>query len=117
MSILFPSPGQPTAIQSIVFYISTSYPDCHCLTIVTWFTQYVKILLHDSFTHLFLSLFPAGYAFLLFREEAAVHRLVKSCLSDDGKFYMFVSSLTQANKKVCSIPDNDYYVVDCYLKA
>ena len=30
----------------------------------------------------------------------SVHRLVKSCLSEDGKLYMFVSSLTQTNKKV-----------------
>ncbi|CAI8009122.1 Cytoplasmic polyadenylation element-binding protein 2, partial [Geodia barretti] len=43
---------------------------------------------------------PKGYAFLLFREEASVHRLVKSCLSEEGKLYMFVSSLTQSNKKV-----------------
>jgi cytoplasmic polyadenylation element-binding protein len=43
---------------------------------------------------------PKGYAFLLFREEASVHRLVKSCLSEEGKLYMYVSSLTQSNKKV-----------------
>ena len=43
---------------------------------------------------------PKGYAFLLFREEVSVHRLVKSCLSEDGKLYKFVSSLTQTNKKV-----------------
>lgn len=42
----------------------------------------------------------AGYAFLLFREEVSVHRLVKSCLTEEGKLYMFVSSLTQNNKKV-----------------
>lgn len=41
-----------------------------------------------------------GYAFLLFREEISVHRLVKSCLTEEGKLYMFVSSLTQTNKKV-----------------
>lgn len=41
-----------------------------------------------------------GYAFLLFREEVSVHRLVKSCLTEEGKLYMFVSSLTQTNKKV-----------------
>ena len=46
---------------------------------------------------------PVGYAFLLFREEVSVHRLVKSCLSEEGKLYMFVSSLTQSNKKV-SLP-------------
>ena len=45
-------------------------------------------------------MFFPGYAFLLFREEASVHRLVKRCLSEEGKLYMFVSSLTQSNKKV-----------------
>ena len=38
-----------------------------------------------------------------------MHRLVKNCLSDEGKLYMFVSSLTQSNKKVShflfTIPD------------
>ena len=47
-------------------------------------------------------MFFPGYAFLLFREEASVHRLVKRCLSEEGKLYMFVSSLTQSNKKVSS---------------
>ena len=44
-----------------------------------------------------------GYAFLLFREEASVQRLVKSCISEDGKLYIFVSSVTQINKKVSDI--------------
>lgn len=42
----------------------------------------------------------AGYAFLLFRDELAVHRLVKSCLTEEGKLFMFVSSVTQSHKKV-----------------
>ena len=42
----------------------------------------------------------AGYAFLLFRDEVAVHRLVKHCVMDEGKYFMFVSSVTQTNKKV-----------------
>ena len=41
-----------------------------------------------------------GYAFLLFRDEVSVHRLVKSCLTDEGKLFMYVSSVTQTNKKV-----------------
>ena len=41
-----------------------------------------------------------GYAFLLFRDEVAVHRLVKNCVMEEGKFFMFVSSVTQTNKKV-----------------
>eukprot|EP00731_Ephydatia_muelleri_P020445 Em0013g172a len=53
-----------------------------------------------------------GYAFLLFREEASVQRLVKSCVSEDGKLYVFVSSVTQINKKVqirpWKITDSDF---------
>ena len=45
-------------------------------------------------------MFFPGYAFLLFREEVSVHRLVKRCLSEEGKLYMFVSSHMQSNKKV-----------------
>ena len=41
-----------------------------------------------------------GYAFLLFRDEVSVHRLVKNCVMDEGKLFMFVSSVTQTNKKV-----------------
>ncbi|KAL5471467.1 hypothetical protein EMCRGX_G029587 [Ephydatia muelleri] len=55
---------------------------------------------------------PKGYAFLLFREEASVQRLVKSCVSEDGKLYVFVSSVTQINKKVqirpWKITDSDF---------
>ena len=47
-----------------------------------------------------------GYAFILFRDELSVHRLVKTCLSEDGKLYMFVSSVTQTNKKVWSTLSN-----------
>jgi len=47
-----------------------------------------------------VGLFCAGYAFILFRDEVSVHRLVKTCLSEEGKLYMFVSSVTQTNKKV-----------------
>ena len=44
-----------------------------------------------------------GYAFIIFQEEYSVHQLIKQCLVDDGKYYMFVSSVTQNNKKVCSM--------------
>ena len=43
---------------------------------------------------------PNGYAFLVFREEASVQRLVERCLCEDGKLYVSVSSVTQVNKKV-----------------
>ena len=41
-----------------------------------------------------------GYAFLIFNEEGSVHGLIKNCIMEDGKMYMFVSSVTQTNKKV-----------------
>ncbi len=41
-----------------------------------------------------------GYAFLLFRDEVAVHRLVDHCMSEEDKLFTFVSSVTQSNKKV-----------------
>lgn len=44
-----------------------------------------------------------GYAFLLFRDEVAVHRLIKNCIMDEGKLFMFVSSVTQTNKKVFAL--------------
>ena len=52
-----------------------------------------------------LCLLALGYAFLLFRDEVAVHRLVKNCVMDEGKLFMFVSSVTQTNKKVRNIED------------
>lgn len=48
-----------------------------------------------------------GYAFILFRDEVAVHHLVKNCLSEDSKFYTFVSSVTQTNKKVTNNGESD----------
>ncbi len=41
-----------------------------------------------------------GYAFLLFRDEVSVHRLAKLCVAEEGKLFMFVSSVTQTHKKV-----------------
>ena len=48
-----------------------------------------------------------GYAFLLFRDEISVHRLVKTCVAEEGKLFMFVSSVTQTHKKV----HNKYTIV------
>lgn len=56
-----------------------------------------------------------GYAFLLFRDEISVHRLVKSCLSEEGKLYMYVSSLTQSNKKVRPLTTTSTIQYDGYL--
>ena len=55
---------------------------------------------------------PKGYVFLLFCDELAVERLIKSCFAEEGKLFMFVSSVTQSNKKVQIRPwklsDSDY---------
>ena len=39
-----------------------------------------------------------GFAFLIFKEELCVHRLITNCLLDDGKLYMYVSSTSQTSK-------------------
>ena len=41
-----------------------------------------------------------GYAFLLFRQEVAIHRLLQACLQQDGKFFVFLSSTSLKDKKV-----------------
>lgn len=48
-------------------------------------------------------IFLVGYAFLIFQDEVSVHQLIKICHIDDGKLYMYVSSVTQTNKKVVPI--------------
>ena len=44
-----------------------------------------------------------GYAFLLFNEEESIHKLVMSCLEEDDKHYMYISSPTYKEKKVIII--------------
>lgn len=58
------------------------------------FRQASQLFLSVTFTPLL------GYAFLLFRDEVAVHRLAKMCIAEEGKLFMFVSSVTQTHKKV-----------------
>ncbi|XP_003383311.1 PREDICTED: cytoplasmic polyadenylation element-binding protein 2-like [Amphimedon queenslandica] len=58
---------------------------------------------------------PKGYAFIIFQEESSVHQLIKICHLDDGKLYMFVSSVTQTNKKVQIRPwklSDSNYIMD-----
>ena len=39
-----------------------------------------------------------------------MHRLVKMCVAEEGKLFMFVSSVTQTHKKVCSLrPSASYH--------
>ncbi|XP_062504279.1 cytoplasmic polyadenylation element-binding protein 4-like isoform X2 [Corticium candelabrum] len=55
---------------------------------------------------------PKGYAFLLFREEYSVQRLIASCVQEDDKLFYYVSSPTQKEKQVQIRPwclaDSDY---------
>ena len=51
----------------------------------------------------FLSSFAAGYAFLLYKEEISVQRLMDACMMQDGKFYLCVSSPTIKDKPVCIV--------------
>ena len=56
---------------------------------------------------------PKGYAFLLFEQEIAVHKLLQSCLQEEGRFYIFLSSTSQRDKKVQVRPwflvNSEYY--------
>ncbi|XP_046851358.1 cytoplasmic polyadenylation element-binding protein 4-like isoform X2 [Xenia sp. Carnegie-2017] len=55
---------------------------------------------------------PKGYAFLLFLEEISVQRLIESCIEQDGKLYLCVSSPTIKDKPVqirpWSLADADF---------
>ena len=44
--------------------------------------------------------FFTGYAFLLYKEELSVQRLMDACMIQDGKFYLCVSSPTIKDKAV-----------------
>jgi prolipoprotein diacylglyceryltransferase len=45
----------------------------------------------------------SGYAFLLFREEYSVQRLIASCIQEEDKLFYFVTSPTQKDKQVWSM--------------
>eukprot|EP00794_Sanderia_malayensis_P005619 gene5619-6310_t len=49
---------------------------------------------------------PKGYAFLLYKEEISVQRLMDACMIQDGKFYLCVSSPTIKDKPVQIRPWN-----------
>ncbi|XP_046808301.1 translational regulator orb2-like isoform X6 [Lucilia cuprina] len=55
---------------------------------------------------------PKGYAFLLFQDENSVQQLIDSCITDDDKLYLCVSSPTIKDKPVQIRPwrlaDADY---------
>ncbi|XP_033835901.1 cytoplasmic polyadenylation element-binding protein 3 isoform X1 [Periophthalmus magnuspinnatus] len=49
---------------------------------------------------------PKGYAFLLFQEESSVQALIDSCIEEDNKLYLCVSSPTIKDKPVQIRPWN-----------
>eukprot|EP00118_Oscarella_pearsei_P002922 m.12202 g.12202 ORF g.12202 m.12202 type:complete len:546 (+) comp23871_c0_seq1:589-2226(+) len=55
---------------------------------------------------------PKGYAFLLFRDEFSVQKLIATCIQEDEKLFYFVTSPTQKDKQVQIRPwclaDSDY---------
>ncbi|XP_037069373.1 cytoplasmic polyadenylation element-binding protein 2-like isoform X2 [Pollicipes pollicipes] len=61
---------------------------------------------------------PKGYAFLLFQDECSVQQLIDTCIQDDDKLYLCVSSPTIKDKPVQIRPwklsDADY-VLDASL--
>ena len=69
----------------------------HSNTVIGCFVISVNLECYNHWINIFILL---GYAFLIFQEEGSVHALIKNCAMDDGKLYMFVSSVTQTNKKV-----------------
>ncbi|XP_059371434.1 cytoplasmic polyadenylation element-binding protein 4-like isoform X2 [Carassius carassius] len=49
---------------------------------------------------------PKGYAFLLFQDESSVQALIDTCMEEDGKLYLCVSSPTIKDKPVQIRPWN-----------
>lgn len=43
---------------------------------------------------------PKGYAFLLFQDESSVQQLIESCITEEDKLYLYVSSPTIKDKAV-----------------
>ena len=42
----------------------------------------------------------AGYAFLLFREESSVHKLLLSCMQEGNKYFLYIPTSVLGSKKV-----------------
>ncbi|XP_064382490.1 translational regulator orb2-like [Halichondria panicea] len=43
---------------------------------------------------------PRGYAFLLFKDESSVHKLLFSCSSESNKYFIYIPTNTMTKKKV-----------------
>ena len=44
-----------------------------------------------------------GYAFLLYKEESSVHKLLLSCTSEADKYFISIPTSAFGRKKVCSL--------------
>uniref|UniRef100_A0AAG5CRQ5 RRM domain-containing protein n=1 Tax=Anopheles atroparvus TaxID=41427 RepID=A0AAG5CRQ5_ANOAO len=88
-------------------------PDIDEEEITTSFNQYGELIVDWPHKAESKSYFPPkGYAFLLFQEERGVQKLIETCVPDDDKLYITVSSPTIKNKAVQIRPwrlaDADY---------
>uniref|UniRef100_A0A182QKP8 RRM domain-containing protein n=1 Tax=Anopheles farauti TaxID=69004 RepID=A0A182QKP8_9DIPT len=76
-------------------------PDIDEEEITTSFNQYGDLIVDWPHKAESKSYFPPkGYAFLLFQEERGVQKLIETCVPDDDKLYITVSSPTIKNKAV-----------------
>jgi hypothetical protein len=76
-------------------------PDIDEEEIVTHFRRYGNLIVDWPHKAESKSYFPPkGYAFLIFQEEKSVQDLIETCVLDDGKLYMVVSSPSMKDKPV-----------------
>jgi cytoplasmic polyadenylation element-binding protein len=76
-------------------------PDIDEEEIVTHFRRYGNLIVDWPHKAESKSYFPPkGYAFLIFQEERSVQDLIETCVMEDGKLYMVVSSPSMKDKPV-----------------
>jgi len=88
-------------------------PDIDEDEIITHFRRYGNLIVDWPHKAESKSYFPPkGYAFLIFQEERSVQDLIETCVMDEGKLYMVVSSPSMKDKPVQIRPwclgDSDY---------
>uniref|UniRef100_A0A182R748 RRM domain-containing protein n=1 Tax=Anopheles funestus TaxID=62324 RepID=A0A182R748_ANOFN len=80
-------------------------PDIDEEEITTSFNQYGDLIVDWPHKAESKSYFPPkGYAFLLFQEERGVQKLIETCVPDDDKLYITVSSPTDPRTKPVADP-------------
>ena len=76
-------------------------PDIDEDEIVTHFRRYGNLIVDWPHKAESKSYFPPkGYAFLIFQEERNVQDLIETCVMEEGKLYMVVSSPSMKDKPV-----------------